>query len=84
MKEQAIQYLAMDVHQATVTACVRDERRSITMGDGADGVAGDPVARTRRRLASPCGVRGRNAGVGAPRPAGVACGRRDAVTLAML
>ena len=31
MKQQAIQYLAMDVHQATVVACVRDERGSIMM-----------------------------------------------------
>ena len=31
MKEQAIQYLAMDVHQATTVACVRDERGTITM-----------------------------------------------------
>jgi hypothetical protein len=31
MKEQAIQYLAMDVHQATIVACVRDERGAITM-----------------------------------------------------
>jgi hypothetical protein len=31
MKEQAIQYRAMDVHQATVVACVRDERGAITM-----------------------------------------------------
>lgn len=31
MKEQAIQYLAMDVHQATIVVCVRDERGAITM-----------------------------------------------------
>ena len=31
MRQQAIQYLAMDVHQATVVACVRDERGTITM-----------------------------------------------------
>src|SRR5688500_6569899 len=31
MKDQAIQYLAMDVHQATVVACVRDERGAIRM-----------------------------------------------------
>jgi hypothetical protein len=31
MKEQAIQYLAMDVHQATIVACVRDERGAIRM-----------------------------------------------------
>ena len=31
MKDQAIQYLAMDVHQATVVACVRNERGAITM-----------------------------------------------------
>ena len=31
MKEQAIQYLAMDVHQSTTVACVRDERGTITM-----------------------------------------------------
>jgi hypothetical protein len=31
VKEQAIQYLAMDVHQATIVACVRDERGAITM-----------------------------------------------------
>ena len=33
MKDQAIQYLAMDVHQATIVACVRDERGAITMRD---------------------------------------------------
>ena len=31
MKDQAIQYLAMDVHQATTVACVRDERGAIIM-----------------------------------------------------
>jgi transposase len=31
MKQQAIQYLAMDVHQATTVACVRDERGTIRM-----------------------------------------------------
>src|SRR5689334_2395259 len=31
MKEQAIQYLAMDVHQATTVVCVRDERGVIRM-----------------------------------------------------
>lgn len=31
MEQQAIQYLAMDVHQATIVACVRDERGAITM-----------------------------------------------------
>ena len=31
MKDQAIQYLAMDVHQATIVACVRDDRGAITM-----------------------------------------------------
>jgi len=31
MKNQAIKYLAMDVHQATVVACVRDEGGAIVM-----------------------------------------------------
>jgi len=31
MKQQAIQYLALDVHQATVVATVRDERGNIVM-----------------------------------------------------
>jgi transposase len=31
MREQAIQYLALDVHQATVVAVLRDERGSIVM-----------------------------------------------------
>jgi len=31
MKNQAIQYLALDVHQATVVACVRDENGAIVM-----------------------------------------------------
>jgi transposase len=31
MKQQAIQYLAMDVHQATTVVCIRDERGTITM-----------------------------------------------------
>jgi hypothetical protein len=44
MKEQAIQYLAMDVHQATVVACKRDERGAITMrATVIDGGAGDPA-----------------------------------------
>jgi len=31
MKNQAVQYLAMDVHQATVVASVRNEQGAITM-----------------------------------------------------
>jgi hypothetical protein len=31
MKQQAIQYLALDVHQATVVATLRDARGSIQM-----------------------------------------------------
>ena len=31
MKNQAIQYLALDVHQATVVATVRDEQGTIRM-----------------------------------------------------
>ena len=31
MKNQAIQYLAMDVHQATVVACMRDESGNVVM-----------------------------------------------------
>ena len=31
MKQQAIQYLALDVHQATVVGTVRDERGGIVM-----------------------------------------------------
>jgi len=31
MKDQAIQYVALDVHQATVVACVRDEHGAIVM-----------------------------------------------------
>jgi hypothetical protein len=31
MKDQAIQYVGLDVHQATVVACVRDERGTIVM-----------------------------------------------------
>jgi len=31
MKDQAIQYLALDVHQATIVACVQDEGGAVTM-----------------------------------------------------
>jgi len=31
MKQQAIQYLAFDVHQATVVASLRDERGKVVM-----------------------------------------------------
>jgi transposase len=47
MKDQAIKYVGFDVHQATVVACVRDERGAISMRATVPTEAGAIVALVR-------------------------------------
>src|SRR5438477_5319594 len=71
MKNQAIQYLAFDVHQATVVATVRDEHGAIrlraTVLTGADGGECDPRSGAQSGFARAYRVRGGHAGAVAAR-----------------
>jgi hypothetical protein len=57
-QQQAIQYLAFDVHQATIVANCRDaEREGRHAGHRGHGGQGDPTVDQELRAACPRGVR---------------------------
>ena len=68
MKQQAIQYVALDVHQATLVVTVRDEQGSIVMRATVATEAKAIVGLVRGLgIPSARGVRRRNAGAVATR-----------------
>ena len=67
MKHQAIQYLALDVHQSTVVATLRGAQGDIILRHGSHECEGDPGADPQRGNACARRVRRRDASAVATR-----------------